>query len=149
MRVAFDLDDTLIPCGLDFPTEAPALPWLAWLLRPEPLRVGTTAALAALRADGHELWVYTSSFRSALSVRLTFLCYGLWLDGVINQQRHDARVGRGGPVKDPAAFGVDLLFDDSVAVAEAGGGRVVLVAPEAGLAALVEGRARPTPAPRR
>ena len=66
MRVAFDLDDTLIPCGLDFPTEAPALPWLAWLLRPEPLRVGTTAALAALRADGHELWVYTSSFRSAL-----------------------------------------------------------------------------------
>jgi hypothetical protein len=42
MRIAFDLDDTLIPCGKSFPVERPTL--RARWLRMEPLRLGSTSA---------------------------------------------------------------------------------------------------------
>ncbi|SMB97271.1 hypothetical protein SAMN00120144_0331 [Hymenobacter roseosalivarius DSM 11622] len=41
MRIAFDLDNTLIRCGYDFPLEKPKRAMLAKLLGKEELRQGT------------------------------------------------------------------------------------------------------------
>lgn len=59
MRIAFDLDDTLI--APSFPAEAVPLP-ARWLCR-ERLRQGTKELFRTLRGNGHELWVYTTSCR--------------------------------------------------------------------------------------
>lgn len=126
MRIAFDLDDTLLPCGRAFPTEAPTRPWVPF---GEPLRRGARALLVSLREGGHELWVYTSSYRHPWRVRALFAAHGVGLDGVVTQRLHDRRFGRSGPLKAPAAFGIDVLVDDSQAVAEqcAGGACAVVV----------------------
>ena len=52
MRIAFDLDDTLIPCGHRFATEPPTrrARWLGC----EPLRTGTVELIRHLRARGWE-----------------------------------------------------------------------------------------------
>jgi hypothetical protein len=87
MRIAFDLDDTLIPTRFRFATEAPNGPWLWRPFASEPLRLGTSSLLRQLRAEQHTLWVYTSSARSVVSVHLLFRAYGIVLDGVINLDR--------------------------------------------------------------
>lgn len=54
------------------------------------------------------------------------------LDGVVNQQRHEAVVGRQGASKYPPAFGIDLHVDDSPGVGEEGRAhqfRVLVVSP--------------------
>jgi hypothetical protein len=123
MRIAFDLDDTLIPCGHSFPLERPTL--LARLLGAEPLRLGAAALLRELRRLDCQLWVYTTSQRSPLAVWAQFLAYGVRLGGVVNSQRHVRLLGRRWPdhrhlSKYPPAFGVDLLIDDSLGVVEEG-----------------------------
>jgi hypothetical protein len=119
MRIAFDLDDTLIPCGSAFAVEPP--PLLARLLGAEPLRLGAAGLLRGLRRQGCQLWVYTTSLRSPLAVWTQFLAYGVRLAGIVNSQRHVRRLGRGRPdhrdvSKYPPAFGIDLLIDDSPGV---------------------------------
>jgi hypothetical protein len=136
MHIAFDLDDTLIPCEFGFPLERS--PWLARGLGLEPLRQGTVALCRDLRDRGHRLWVYTTSLRSPLSIRLTFLAHGLHLAGVVNQDRHVRRLRNGRPgawecSKYPPAFGIDLLVDNSEGVKEEGrrfGFAVVWVRPD-------------------
>jgi hypothetical protein len=138
MRIAFDLDDTLIPCAYRFPVERPTL--LARCLGCEPLRLGAHALLRALRAGGHELWVYTTSLRSPWSVRLQFLSYGARLGGVVTgaTEEHVCRLrGQGhGPrycSKYPPGFGIHLLVDDLEGVGVEGerfGFRVLRVAPD-------------------
>jgi hypothetical protein len=119
MRIAFDLDDTLIPCGRSFPVESPTR-WARWL-RVEPLRQGSVALLRELRRLGCDTWVYTTSLRSPFSVWLQFWCYGLRLGGFVNQDRHCAKLRSGWPAanecsKYPPAFGIDLIVDDSEGV---------------------------------
>ena len=123
MRIAFDLDDTLIPCGRAFPLEPPTL--RARCLGAEPLRRGAVRLLKQLRARGCQLWVYTSSLRSPWAIRFLFLCYGVWLSGVVNSDRHVRRLRHAFPAqrhlsKYPPAFGIDLLVDDSEGVREEG-----------------------------
>ena len=130
MRIAFDLDDTLIPGERTFPVDSLGVLWR--FLGAERLRVGVPAALRRLRAARHEVWVYTSSMRSPLAIRFTFLAHGVWLDGVVNQRRHDDVLARQPHrhSKYAPAFGIDVLFDDSIAVRDHGrthGFRVVLV----------------------
>jgi hypothetical protein len=132
MRIAFDLDGTLLLCGRAFLTEAPTHPWVPF---GEPLRRGARSLLVSLRAEDHELWVYTSSYRHPWRVRALFAAHGVGLDGVVTQRQHDRRFGRAGPLEAPDAFGIDVLVDDSQAVAKqcAGGACVVLlVRPEDG-----------------
>jgi hypothetical protein len=93
MHVAFDLDDTLIPCEFQFPLERPRL--LARALAMEPLRLGTVELLCHLREMGCMLWIYTTSLRNPLAVHLQFLAYGIRLCGVVNHDRH-VRVLRNG-----------------------------------------------------
>ena len=124
------------PCEFAFPLEA--RPWPARLLGVEPLRRGTVELCKALRRRGWKLWVYTTSLRSPLEVRLQFLLHGVWLEGVVNHDRHVRRLAAGRPgghecSKYPPAFRIDLLIDNSAGVWEEGrrfGFRVQVVRPD-------------------
>ncbi len=123
MRIAFDLDDTLIPGAYSFPTEPlPANRLRRWFCT-EPIRRGTPALFHALRQAGHEVWIYTTSFRPPWSVKAMFLAYGAPVSHVINQDVHARCVLRLGDAyrtctKYPPAFGIDLLVDECAGVAE-------------------------------
>lgn len=135
MRIAFDLDDTLIPCEFTFPLERRT--WLGQLLGAEPLRRGTVALCRALRQRGDKLWIYTSSLRDPVAIRLQFLAYGILLEGIVNQDRHvrqlrHRRPGAHEVSKYPPAFQIDLLIDNSPGVLAEGrrmGFRVLHVQP--------------------
>jgi hypothetical protein len=117
MRVAFDLDGTLIPAPGSAMSVEP-LGRLARALSSEPIRAGTPQLLRKLSQCGHEIWLYTTSFRSPIRLRLWFASFSVQLDGVINQARHQTVVA-GGPIrcsKYPPAFGINLLVDDSAGV---------------------------------
>jgi hypothetical protein len=120
MRIAFDLDDTLIPSDPAAPREPPTL--LARCTAGERLRHGAVGLLRSIRALGGEVWIYTTSFRSSLEIRWLFLSYGVWLRGVVNQYCHQRTLtGRLAAYRScskyPPAFGIDLLVDDSEGVA--------------------------------
>lgn len=132
MRLAFDLDNTLIRCGHDFPLATPQRRILARLLSNEQLRHGIKELADHCRQRGWEVWVYTTSYRSAWRIRRLFWLYGIRLDGVVNQQRHD-REARTRCTKHPPSFGIDLLIDDSEGVrieGERHGFWMLVVAPE-------------------
>jgi hypothetical protein len=132
MRIAFDLDDTLIPSVYDFPTEQPPRLLLGRLLANVPLRLGTTRLLRTLTGPGHELWIYTTSYRSPFQVRQLFNIPGIRICGVVNGDIHSRSV-RQGCSKYPPAFGIDLLVDDSPGVmmeAERLGFRAILIRPD-------------------
>ena len=59
------------------------------LLNYEPLRHGIKELTDSCRRHDWEVWVYTTSYRSAWRIRKLFWLYGIRLDGVVNQQRHD------------------------------------------------------------
>ena len=135
MRIAFDLDDTLIAGRQAFASGSQRLWWPASLLFPEALRGGAAALLRQL-AQGHEVWIYTTSHRSPFRVRCWLWCFGARVSGVINQEAHRQSVA-GSPFhrfsKAPAAFGIDLLIDDLPGVAlecAEQGCAVVIVAPD-------------------
>lgn len=117
MRISFDLDDTLI-CYHDGARHEPNAVWYplrGWLH--EPLRLGAASLLRELAAE-HELWVYTTSYRDPFMVRCWLRCYGVRLGYVVNQDRHERAIGRRGPSKHPAQFGIHLHVDDSWGVWE-------------------------------
>jgi hypothetical protein len=132
MRLAFDLDNTLIRCGHDFPLATPQRPLLARLLSNEQLRKGIQELVADCRQRGWEVCVYTTSYRSAWRIRRLFWLHSIRLDGVVNQQRHDREV-TARCTKHPPTFGIDLLIDDSEGVrieGERHGFRVLVVRPD-------------------
>ena len=71
-RIAFDLDNTLIRCGHDFPLEKPRYPLLARLPGVERLRAGIVGLHRHLRGQNCEIWVYTTSYRSCGLIRRLF-----------------------------------------------------------------------------
>jgi len=115
MRIAFDLDNTLIRGACAFPLATPKYAFWARLLGAEPLRAGITELGAYCRAHGWEIWVYTTSYRSAAYIRWLFWLHGMRLAGVVNQARHDREVTVRS-TKYPPQFGIDLLLDDSEGV---------------------------------
>ena len=92
---------------------------------------------------GWEVWVYTTSYRSAGYIRRLFWLHGIRLAGVVNQARHDREV-RVRSTKYPPQFGIDLLVDDAPGVAVEGeryGFAVLVVSPtDAEWAAKVKAR---------
>ena len=158
MRISFDLDDMLICYQPHVPREPP-LSW-AWrlLVHDEPLRLGTRALLRELARLGHELNVYTTSYRSPRAVRGWLRGHGIRVREVINQDKHDRRLRTHPddrpPSKNPRAFGFHLHIDDSEGVGIEGrqhGFSVVVVSPddtrwaEKVLAAVIGPPARATP----
>jgi hypothetical protein len=136
MRIAFDIDNTLIPQRDEFPVE-PSVPFpLLRIWFRESLREGTRRLLRELRARGCDIWLYTTSGRESSYLRSWFLLLGVPLGGVVNYHRHEAlmRAGRcPNCSKYPPAFGIDLLVDDSDGVVLEGrqhGFDVLLINPE-------------------
>lgn len=80
-----------------------------------------------------KIWIYTSSSRSPRYLRAWFASFGIPIEGVVNQVRHEQTVGLRGPSKFPPAFGIDLHIDDSSGVAMEGAEHrfaVLVVSPE-------------------
>ena len=115
MRVAFDLDNTLIRNDFDFPLAAAKRPLFQKLLQTELLRQGVQELFAFCRQQRWEVWIYTTSYRSPLYIRKILWVYGLRPDGIINQTRHTKHV-RVRSTKHPPTFGIDVLIDDSKGV---------------------------------
>ncbi len=118
MRIAFDLDDTLIPGRIPFGTEPVPRSWLRRWCCKESLRLGTTVLFNDLWKRGHEVWIYTTSLRRPLATKVMFLGYGTRVGKVINaytHRRHMTLLGESykSCAKYPPAFGIDLLIDDS------------------------------------
>ena len=63
MKISFDLDDTLFIDSLANEIEKP-LSFPFNLFFKENLRKGTIELFKQLKANGHEIWIYTTSFRS-------------------------------------------------------------------------------------
>jgi hypothetical protein len=135
MRIAFDLDGTLIACGYVFPAERRHPVITVWGV--ESLRKGSVELMRFFQRQGEEVWIYTTSFRSTAYIRLLFLLHGVWVDGVINQTVHNRRIKKSQDwprcSKYPPAFAIDLLIDDQEGVqleAERYGFRMIRIEPE-------------------
>ena len=119
MRVSFDLDEVLFVSPKTHKTEPP-LPFPLNKLYRERLRLGTPALLRTLQAQGYEVWIYTSSFRSERYIRRLFRCYGVRLDGIVNGYRHQQEVQRGHreilPQKLPNRYHISLHVDDETVI---------------------------------
>lgn len=116
MIISFDLDDTLIPSTKTFPIEKQM--GILKALGTEKLRQGTVEIFKQLKSDGHEIYIYTTSFRNKWKVLLTFMLYGVPVDRFINQAHHLKEAKNHGRTcsKYPPAFGIDIHVDDSEGV---------------------------------
>jgi hypothetical protein len=116
MKISFDLDDLLI-CGMKkFETEPASL--FHKLFSAENLRIGTVKLFKELEAQGHQVFIYTTSFRSPFRIWLTFKMHGLTLNGIYNKTIHD-RIISGlnfSCSKFPPMFGIEVHIDDSEGV---------------------------------
>jgi hypothetical protein len=138
MRIAFDLDDTLIPSEHQFATEPPPTGLLARWFALEPLRLGTVQLLTELRRQGHEVCIYTTSLRQAFATKMLFRCYGIPVRRVINENEHQRAVRQLGDAyhmctKYPPYFGIDVLVDNSHIVkleSQTFDYRIILVRPD-------------------
>ena len=128
MKISFDIDDTLILYDkLESNSDK--------LLNGEYLRDGTIFLLKEL-AKKHELWIYTTSFRTPLLLKFYFWLKGVKIKRVINQNIHNkilieynfSRM----PSKLPSHFDIDVHIDDSYGVVKEGelfGFNVIQVTP--------------------
>lgn len=118
MRISFDLDDTLICSDPSTPREKAGI--LTRMFFREALRKGTIDLIHQLRGSGHSVWLYTSSFRSEMYLKCFSRLYGIRIDGVVNQERHNAALVHFPAGRDcskyPPAFAIDLHIDDSIGV---------------------------------
>jgi len=112
MRIAFDLDNTLIRDQHPFPLEPESNKWFFKLLGFEPLRKNTIELMNLLQQQDHEIWIYTASCRDSVYLRLLFRWHGITINGTINRNIHQQQV-KTRCIKYPPAFGIDLLIDDS------------------------------------
>ena len=115
MRIAFDLDDTLLATTHDFPIEKPIKKFWSYFLKYEPLRKGTAKLFSQCKNLNHEIWIYTTSFRNPIYIKRLFWLYGIRLNGVVNQDIHNQKVKQH-ISKYPPAFDIDILIDNSEGV---------------------------------
>lgn len=115
MKISFDLDDTIISRSR-FSLERE--PLMAKIIGAERIRLGILRLFRELRARKHKIYVYTTSYRSKIKIKLMFLSYGIPVDFVINQQLHERTVRRKGKnvSKFPPEFDIDIHIDDSIGV---------------------------------
>jgi len=118
--ISFDIDNTLIPYSKEFKVVYPNK--FFRLIGAEPIRVGTHELFKFLVEQKHEIWIYTTSYRSIFHLKKTFLAHGLkpskFINERINQKilkKHQCKSS-----KNPALFGIDLHIDDSLGVAKEG-----------------------------
>ena len=112
MKISFDLDSTLIPAGNEFSVEKAGV--LHKFIGVEPIRKGTIKLFKEIKSLGHELGIYTTSYRKASKVKFNFFIYGLTLDFFINekQNRNKLKIHQIQASKYPPAFNIDIHIDD-------------------------------------
>ncbi|MBQ9008890.1 MAG: HAD family hydrolase [Clostridia bacterium] len=124
MRVSFDLDEVLFVSPETHKTE-PALPFPLRNLFQERLRLGTPELIWDLQAQGCEVWVYTSSFRSERYIKALFRLYGVKFNGIINGYRHQKEVQSHSstilPQKMPNRYRISLHIDDEDVICSSAG----------------------------
>ncbi|WP_020405991.1 hypothetical protein [Hahella ganghwensis] len=115
MRIAFDLDDTLIPTTRAFSVGSKKARFPFSLIFTEPLRNGAPALIKSLAAE-HEIWIYTTSLRKPWHIKAWLRLWGIDVASIINQDAHHQAVSGNAAYarfsKSPAAFGIDLMIDD-------------------------------------
>jgi len=113
MRISFDLDNTLIPYNGEFPVEKRN--FLGRLLGVEEIRKGSVELIKKLQENGHSIHIYTSSYRSKLSIRKRFAFYGISLNSVVNEKINRSTLSQLNITvsKYPPAFNFDLHIDDA------------------------------------
>lgn len=123
MRISFDLDDTLFVSPETFDTEKELRFPFNRIYR-ERLRKGTVDLIRELQAQGDEVWIYTSSFRTEKYIKKLFANYGVTIETVVNGSRHRAEVQGNRkepmPSKYPSKYQIDLHVDDDISVFQNG-----------------------------
>ncbi|CAM1374669.1 HAD family hydrolase [Tenacibaculum xiamenense] len=112
MNISFDLDGTLIPFANEFETEP--LGKIPKYFGIERLRLGSKKLISELRQKGHEIHIYTTSFRSKRTIRRTFNFYGIKIDRIVNQRENQKVLYQKniGASKFPPEFNFDIHIDD-------------------------------------
>jgi len=116
MNISFDLDSTLIPNGKEFETEKRN--WVAKLFGFEPIRKGTRTLIQDLQTQGHQIHIYTTSYRTQRRIRWTLRCYGIQVNRIVNQKENSIRLKELNVYasKYPRGFDFDVHIDDSKGV---------------------------------
>ncbi len=118
MRIAFDLDDTLIPTTQDFSVGSRHCIFPMKLMFRERIRSDAPPLLCELSLE-HELWIYTTSLRSERYVKCWFRLFGISISHVVNHDvhvRHVTNTSFSQYSKAPKLFGIDLMIDDQIGV---------------------------------
>jgi hypothetical protein len=115
MVISFDLDDTLIARN-KFRLEKTSL--FRQFFGIERLREGTIDLFKEVKKRKYKIYIYTTSHRSIWRIRWIFFSYGIPVDFVINQQKHQKEIKRHNIncSKFPPMYNIDLHIDDSVGV---------------------------------
>ena len=88
LRVAFDLDDTLIIPNSKYVEEIVQYKLLSKIFKVEKLRLGTKEIFDFFEEENCELWIYTTSYRSIQYIKWLFLVHAIKLNGIVNQEIH-------------------------------------------------------------
>lgn len=115
LRVAFDLDDTLIIPNSKYVEEIVQYKLLSKIFKVEKLRLGTKEIFDFFEEENCELWIYTTSYRSIQYIKWLFLVHAIKLNGIVNQEIHKKNMSLN-ISKYPPAFNIDILIDDSKGV---------------------------------
>ncbi|MGM5630593.1 hypothetical protein O2K51_06775 [Apibacter raozihei] len=120
MILSFDLDDTLINGKITFPVEKQNI--VQKIIGFEKIRLGTVSLFRKLSQDGHQVYIYTTSYRNPLLIKLNFLSYGILINKVINANTHNKIMKNKSfrCSKYPPMFNIDLHIDDSEGVKKEG-----------------------------
>ncbi|GGF15899.1 hypothetical protein [Flavobacterium limi] len=115
MIISFDLDDTLIAKN-KFRLEKTNL--FQQLFGIENIREGTIDLFKQIKKRNYKIYVYTTSHRSARRIKWTFCSYGIPVDFVINQQKHQKEIKKHNIncSKFPPMYNINIHIDDSVGV---------------------------------
>ena len=133
MIISFDIDNTLIPYSNEFEVERMTL--FSRLFKAEPIRKGTIELFKVLEERGHQIWIYTTSFRTKFNLNKTIKLYGLNPSNIINQNQNQKILlyHRCNASKNPGLFGIDVHIDDSKGVEIEGrnyGFKTIIVNPD-------------------
>ncbi|KAF2326739.1 hypothetical protein [Flavobacterium ginsenosidimutans] len=115
MIISFDLDDTLI---LNNKFDLDKRNLFHKIFRIERLRKGTVVLFKELKKRKHKIYIYTTSHRSISKIKWMFYSYGISVDYIINQQKHQRSLLNKNIYcsKFPPSFNIDLHVDDSKGV---------------------------------
>lgn len=115
MIISFDLDDTLISKN-KFQLEKTNL--FQQFFRIEGLRKGTIELFKEIKNRKHKIYIYTTSYRSESRIKWMFYSYGISVDFIINQQKHQKKIRKQNIYcsKFPPMYNIDIHIDDSIGV---------------------------------